>query len=386
VAELIFDFRFSIFDLSVCRRLRCPFGRVARCAVATVGRSVGSLLLSASIFFATDGLAWAECPDLTSVSIVSSVDGGAADKSRKLVRSGQKVVLHAVVTGKLGDAKFTWIEGEASAKGEIENRKSKIENCALSLRWYKLEPESESYDNSHSAPPAEISYRETSWKEGWSAVADVHPTLMHDEFGEIEHGLGTMRFKLEVRTGAKVLATPGIECRESGAACRNIHTVAYRKDDTYLGYLYELFNTPYIYGSKGIKGGHQSDLLVGSDCADFTVYGKRRQKGKDKFPYTYTGGLYKYASKRWPVTLDPNGVYLDRKGKPLTFGPDSEIRPGDLFNFENGHVGVLAADDGDGKLDTGDFIMHTLFREPETVPISKCRWPGIDGKEILRLK
>ena len=231
-----------------------------------------------------------------------------------------------------------------------------------------------------------ISYAETEWKSGWSVPADVHPTLMHDDFADVGHGLGTMRYKLTATTAAQTLATEGTECRESGAVCRRVHTVAYRKDNSYLGYLHELFNCPYIYGSKRIKGGHQSDVLVGSDCADFAVYGKRRQRGKKKFGYTYTGGLYKLAKRRWKVSLDDEQFYVDKKKRRLTFGDGETIRPGDLINFEGGHVGVLVKDDGDGYLDTGDLIMHTLFREPEIVSIDDCRWGQVNGKEVLRLK
>ncbi len=329
----------------------------------------------------------ANCPEITGVSIVSRVgDSGVATPRRKFVKSGEKVTLYAVVDTVAGGKKTTYTEAKLKKKG-AKNPTEWPVSCPATITWLKVEAGAESYDNSYSAPPAHIEYDETSWTAGWSVTADVHPTIMHDEFPELSHGLGVMRYKVKAATAAGSASSKGIDCRESGAVCRAVHTVVYRKDDSYLGYLYELYNTPYIYGSKRIKGGHQSDLLVGSDCADLMVYGKRRQRGKKKFGYTYTGGLYKLAAKRWTkVTLDPDGFYLDRKGKRFTFGPKGRVRPGDLINFREGHVGALVKDDGDGYLDTGDYVMHTLVREPETVPIKESRWWGIDGKEILRLK
>lgn len=327
------------------------------------------------------------CPEITGVSIVSRVgDSGIARAGRKFVKSGEKVTLYAVVETAMGGKKTVYTNALLKRKGALSPERWPG-TCPATVNWYKVEAREESYDNSYSAPPAHIEYEETAWETGWSVTADVHPTIMRDEFPELSHGLGVMRYKVQAATASSSASSPGVECRESGAACRKIHTVAYRRDDSYLGYLYELYNTPYIYGSKRIKGGHQSDLLVGSDCADLMVYGKRRQRGKKKFGYTYTGGLYKLAAKRWTkVTLDSEGFYLDRKGKRFTFGPKGRVRPGDLINFHGGHVGALVRDDGDGFLDTEDYVMHTFVRAPETVPIKESRWWGIDGKEILRLK
>ena len=325
------------------------------------------------------------CPEIAEISIVSIVgEEGKADGRRKYVKAGEPVTLYAVVKVKTegADVVYSQAPGIKRAHAPAEWPAA----CPVTLAWSKVEAKVESYNNAYSAPPSTISYAETEWKSGWSVPADVHPTLMHDDFADVGHGLGTMRYKLTATTAAQTLATEGTECRESGAVCRRVHTVAYRKDNSYLGYLHELFNCPYIYGSKRIKGGHQSDVLVGSDCADFAVYGKRRQRGKKKFGYTYTGGLYKLAKRRWKVSLDDEQFYVDKKKRRLTFGDGETIRPGDLINFEGGHVGVLVKDDGDGYLDTGDLIMHTLFREPEIVSIDDCRWGQVNGKEVLRLK
>jgi hypothetical protein len=321
------------------------------------------------------------CPIVEEVRIVSAVEGKeSATEERKLVRSDPPVILYAVVHTR--KALYTDAPGK---KAQALPSSQWPAACPISLSWHKLEADVGSYDNSHSLPPAAIEYVETDWEKGWQAVADVHPTRMHDDFGTSRSGLGTMRYRLVVEAGGKTVATPGLECRESGALCRRIHLVAYRPDDTPLGFLHELFNTPYIYGSKTIKGGHQTDLLVGSDCADFAIYGKRRLRGRERFAYTFTGGLSRLSTRRTPVTLGSDGTYTDKKGKTLTCGPAKDVRPGDLLNLPGGHVVVLYGDDGDGILDDGDLVVHTLLREPELVRLRSCRWP-VHKADVLRLK
>ncbi len=321
------------------------------------------------------------CPVVSQVRIVSAAEGQkTATADRKQVRSDQPVTLYAVVSSDRG----TFSDAPGLRPSPLPSS-SWPGHCPVTLAWSKLEAEVESYDNSHSQPPATISYVETEWTSGWSVVADVHPTRMHDDFREVVHGLGAMRFRLVVLSGGKQVATPGLECRESGALCRSVHLVAYRPDDTALGYIHELLNTPYIYGSKTIRGGHQADLLVGSDCADFAIYGKRRQKGKERFQYTYTGGLSRLASKRSELTRAQDGTYRDGKGKSLSCGSGKDARPGDLLNLPSGHVVVLYRDDGDGLLDDEDLVVHTLLREPEIVALRSCRWP-VHKADLLRLK
>jgi hypothetical protein len=330
-------------------------------------------------------LAQETCPKLVSVSIQATVSGASAPtKSPVYARKDQPTVLFAVVKAKQGGKTVSF--GALPGEPHLHAPELWPEECPIELQWTKVEALPVSYNNAHSAPPAHIETAHTPWRKGWQAAADVHPTRMHDEYPESKTGYGAMRFMLTVRSGQHSVSSPGQECRRSGALCPDVFTLAIRPDDSYLGYLHELLNTPYIYGSKGIKGGHQSDLLVGSDCADFAIYGKRRQRSKKAFPYTYTGGLYKYAAKRTRVSLDDDGFYLDSKGRRLTFSGKGQVQPGDLLNLPDGHVGVLFRDDGNGFLDTRDFLMHTLFREPEIVPIEACRWNAINGKEVLRLK
>src|SRR5258705_12585720 len=75
-------------------------------------------------------------------------------------------------------------------------------------------------------------------------------------------------------------------CGLRGAVLR----VSIRRDDSYLGFLTEMYGQPYIWASAGLSdASHQSERLEGADCADFIVYGARRMGAR--IGYTYTGGL-----------------------------------------------------------------------------------------------
>jgi hypothetical protein len=140
--------------------------------------------------------------------------------------------------------------------------------------------------------------------------------------------------------------------------------VSIRRDDTYLGYLTEMFNQPYIWASGGTSDAqHQSERLEGSDCADFLVYGQRRMGAKHA--YTWTGGLPKITKLLAAGERGADGIYRDAKGKPLPF-----TQPGDLVLFPR-HVGALAVDRGElGILDDQDLMMHTLFDSPKEQAIA----------------
>jgi hypothetical protein len=176
-----------------------------------------------------------------------------------------------------------------------------------------------------------------------------------------------MRFQLVALQGDRVIPSPGPEARRgrgSGGLTDTVMRVSIRRDDTYLGFLTEMYGQPYIWASAGTSDRtHQSEHLEGSDCADFVVYGQRRL-GR-KFPYVYTGALPQHASLLAAGTRGDDGIYRDKAGNPLPF-----TGVGDLILFPR-HVGVLTVDRGTiGVLDDKDLMMHTLFDSPKEVPIA----------------
>jgi hypothetical protein len=286
-------------------------------------------------------------------------------------RIGQRVTLYALVeledNGQrafYSDAPGVQLHGNNLAVQPFSRAPS------LVIAWRRVEPAAASYSNTdqhggnfHFEP---IDYRATAIdgaENRWAIAADVRPTLTTDH----GRGIGTMRYQIVVTQGDRTIASPGPEARRgrgSGGLSDDVLRVSIRRDDTYLGYLTEMYGQPYIWASAGITDAtHQSERLEGADCADFVVYGARRS-GK-ALAYTWTGGLPKVSVLLAAGTRGDGGIYRDGHGKPLPF-----TAKGDLVLFPR-HVGVLAEDRGTiGVLDDQDLVMHILFDSPKEVAIA----------------
>ncbi len=279
------------------------------------------------------------------LSISASVDGANPKGGWVYAVAGQKVVLHAALAG-------------ARAKG---------------WRWYKLEVTSPSVDNTqpsfHFAPigfrPVELE----ACRDLPRCGADVTPTVLP----KLEQlpGVGTMAFQVKATldNGAE-LATAGLEAMKYGGLTAKVMRVTFRRDDSYLGYVSELVNTPYIFGSAGPDGRNQSDLLIGADCADLAVYGRRRMGKKAEYASSYT--IDQQAPERFrAAAAAADGAVVDGAGKPIAFG-DKGVRAGDLIHFPGSrHVGVLYEDRPPlGVLDSADLMLHTCWAPPKIEPIA----------------
>lgn len=278
--------------------------------------------------------------------LLSSVEGEAASPSWKYARLGQKVELSAVLEPAVRDAK---------------------------LRWFKLEPTDPYADNTepsfHFVPIHYEAVEIAACRGLWVCPADGLASRLP---AATLAGVGTMAYQVTATLpdGTR-LATPGLEAVKYGGLTRAVHRVTFRRDDTYLGYLTELFNTPYIFGSAGPDGRNQTDLLIGSDCADLAVYGQRRL-GR-KVAYTSSYGIEKPAPEQVRgVTLTEQGVALDAKGQPIPFGPGrGQVAVGDVLHFPNSrHVAVLYEDRPPlGVLDANDSMLHTCWAPPAVEPL-----------------
>jgi hypothetical protein len=305
---------------------------------------------------------------IVTAHIVSRVaDAGVADDRPKLARVDEGVVMYVALEVKVGKIRHWYSEaGTVRVDGTSHATRPLAEAPMFSIAWSRVEPTAADTSNeaSGSFRYESIDYRTTPLADGVARLdADVRPTLTPDHTDGTAPGLGTMRYQVEVTQDGRTIASPGTEARRgrgSGGLADSVHRISLRRDDTYLGYLTEMYGQPYIWASAGgTNATHQSERLEGSDCADFVVYGARRL-GKD-IPYVWTGGLPKYTKKLSAGTLGDDGlVYRDARGKALPFP-----RVGDLILFPR-HVGVLAEDRGTlGVLDVDDLMMHTLFDSPK---------------------
>ena len=301
---------------------------------------------------------------VNAVHIVASIDGAPASDAPAYARADQTVTLFAVVQA--GEAFYS----DAPAPS-VAGKRLVVQPIGkgpvIDLAWSRIEPTAANLSNTSSGTFRfePIEYRATaitgSTNRG-SIGADVRPTLITDH-GD---GIGTMRYQLAITQAARTLSTPGAEARRgrgSGGLTDAVMRVTIRRDDSYLGFLTEMYGQPYVWASAGTSdNNHQSEHLEGSDCADLMVYGARRM-GK-RISYTWTGGLPKVTKLLASGTRGADGVYRDRTGKPLPY-----TEPGDLVLFPR-HVGALAVDKGTkGVLDDQDLMLHTLFDSPKEQPI-----------------
>ena len=252
------------------------------------------------------------------LELQGAIGEGKPKREWAYAKQGEVVTLHAVLRG-------------AEAK---------------ELHWFKIEPSIGALDNTtpsfHFEP---VTYVETALPgcEGkLTCVADITPTKLAKV--EALPGVGTMAFRVEVVSKDGVtLSTPGMTSVKYGGLTHDVYRVTLRRDDTLIGYATELLNTPYIFGSAGPDGRNQSDLLIGSDCADLIVYARRRSGRKATYTSSYD---------------------IDRQAPMLKEG--KVPKAGDLVHFPGSrHVAILFEDrEPVGVVDESDLILHTCWAPP----------------------
>lgn len=295
----------------------------------------------------------------------SKIANGKIAKAGVLhAKLGEKVLLFAVVRGKTNHGDVIVTSAPSTSKSGAGKLLRPESIHGLEFRWFKVQPIGNSYNNTAGGFHWDrIQYKEFPmgpWGASWSMEADAHPLPPYED---INDGAGTMAFMVRVRMGDVELSSPGKDSIFRGGLSDDVPRVTFRMDDSYIGRLTELFNTPYIWGSSGTSPeDHQSERLIGSDCADFIVYGARRL-GK-KIPYRATWHLPSVTRTiSWGKSVDEKGQFLDAKGQPLKIGKKA-IHIGDLLLF-SGHVAALVKDEAPlGILDDNDIIIHTYWAPP----------------------
>ncbi len=150
--------------------------------------------------------------------------------------------------------------------------------------------------------------------------------------------------------------------------------VSYRSDNSYIGYLTELFRTPFLVAPMVTdQGVHETDARMGSDCAAFAIYGKRRQGYR--VPYCGPAGIYDYLteieeSPLWPRASGSTEVYANDNGRFVKVGPGG-LETGDILHFGE-QVSVFYADAGiPGLLDKDDYLIQCYQGGPLITTIEK---------------
>lgn len=196
-------------------------------------------------------------------------------------------------------------------------------------------------------------------------VRPSHPKV------NVHGGLGTMRYRVDIRWRGRDAASAGAEAVTRYGISPHVLRVSFRAADDFIGYLTSYFNVPNVFGSAGPGRLHQTEQYQGADCADVLVGAARRAGAR--LPYTSASGLQRYARRvTRKMLLDRRGLtWVDgpKKGQAahLRFGRD--VRRGDLMLIDYvgftgsprswDHVGALARDRGlRGWLDPKDTILH----------------------------
>ena len=312
--------------------------------------------------------------------LVSEVEGSnQADQKPKNVTIEDKVNLHAVLEAKENNKPVYYTN---ATNFRIRGKKIKLEQIKpwpktkkVQIEWFKVEPTERDYSYVKSSNP--ITYTETEFSRGWEIEADVHPTKYKDQFPNEKSGIGVMRYKAQLTFNGQTLSTPGEDKISGGGISDKVVRVSFRPNTgSWVDHVFELFNTPYIWGSRT----KQIDGQIGSDCADFALYGWRC--AGSKLPYTWSYGLKGKQYTKNIVTLDPeagNNQLLDMKGNEITF---DLVKEGDVILYPR-HIAVLYKDNGNNIFDCNDLVLHTLFEEPKIDTV--CEAYGVP-EEVLRWK
>jgi hypothetical protein len=285
---------------------------------------------------------------------------------------------------------------------------------SIALRWSTVEPvpahiaaggQAEPYSNAvlgtenHGAWRGydALGYFETALgeftEEGWTRAGSARPPRPADDTWD---GLGTMRFKVELRGGGSAVASPGAEATDERGLKKSVLRVTVRRDDSFLGWLTSYFLVPEVFGSAGPGKDHQTDRYVGADCADVLV-GALRASGS-RVDYTSAAGLVALTKHvAGPFQADERGV-MTATGTAT----GGAVAPGDLILIRYAgpwatgtgrawdHVGALWEDRGvKGVLDGEDLIIHMGHPRLEIEPLASqspavfdvIRW---DARKISR--
>ncbi len=249
----------------------------------------------------------------------------------------------------------------------------------VSISWYQINPKLQEYSNLWSR---------SNTKEGNVHLEPIDyvkkplPEYAHKEWLDFsqrtkENSLGTYYVTAEVKLEGKSFDQINTFFSETSPLSQKypfkIVQIVSRKDDTYIGYLTELLNTPFIIGPKVTEDGyHETDMRMGSDCAAFAVYGKRRQG----YRVSYSGprGIYKYLSEigKGPLRSKKafaKEIYANKDTQSVKVGVGG-IERGDIVHFGE-QVSVFYEDLGiKGFLDKDDLLFQCYKDAPHITSIA----------------
>ena len=197
-----------------------------------------------------------------------------------------------------------------------------------------------------------------------------------------------------------LLADPPLELRaDTVTAVEPLHysypdhviQVISRPSDDYIGYLFELINTPFLMAPRFTPEGHQqADCRLGCDCAGLVVYGRRRMG----FDIPYAGPL---RILPYLIPVLPEIFAADSSSLPVVYRSETDetvlvgeggLERGNLVHF-GVQVSVFLEDRGViGMLDPEDMLIQSWFDGPHVciiresgfydLPVRLYKWAGTE--------
>lgn len=161
------------------------------------------------------------------------------------------------------------------------------------------------------------------------------------------YGVITLRYEVYDEKGEEVFLSPWI-------------FLSCYKNETLPGLISGLMNRPFVYANILLSEGENRgpELMWGSDCVSFVLYGVRKKLGKNvsyvgpsRLPQIFSS--YKYA--KW----GRDGIAIGDDGKPILLN-QKNIDSGVIVSFFS-HVAVVWSDaNTNGILDKKDLVIHHL--------------------------
>jgi hypothetical protein len=144
--------------------------------------------------------------------------------------------------------------------------------------------------------------------------------------------------------------------------------ISIRRNDSFLGYIAESFNLPYVLGAALLVGqfGVGPESALGVDCATFVIHAARRCGMK--IPWVSPANIYQYMDILHEVNCLSNVVYVNKDSRPIYIAKD-EIDGGLIAHF-GVHLAVIWKDIRPiGILDSRDLVVHDLEGFPKIEPL-----------------
>lgn len=343
-------------------------------------RSTGSTLVLAALAVASPAGAQTDAPPALRVV---ALHGGAMRLGPRQARVGEEVTVAVAI---------------------VERRRGRITLRPLpdgaAVRWLRIEPRMQHRDTPPPNPGVpvfsnsvlfgprhgrwigydtlEYDQRELAGDRGVTLegatlrVRAAHPT---ERGRDVHGGVGSIWLAARVTLpDGREVTTPDARDTDRFGLSAEVMRIGFRGGDDYLGWLGTYFNVPFLFGSAGPPGRHQTDRYTGADCADVMIGGLRAGRRNRAVRYVSVSGIGRYSRAVSDVyALGPDGVVRDAEGEPVSLRWGSDVRPGDLLAIDYttaedlprawDHIGALAADRGpdgraDGILDGSDVLRH----------------------------